>query len=732
MRYIKQHDERDCAAACLAMISDNYGIQIPFSRFIELTKTDKNGANLFGIIDGAKKLGFEADALEGNSDELLQGIGEGEIQFPFIAHIVTNEGMLHFVVISEMRGDSFLIYDPGRGKHWEKKSVFFKQWSGAIVTFCAGKELKNQKIHSESGLLRFRCLLKGNYTKLIGVLVCSFIISAIGISGAYIFQLIIDQFSSKAAPSGNLLQQLIGTLNLNPQNVSVIFGAVIVLYLLQAIIQILRGYLISKVAREIDLQLSASYYNHLIDLPISSIAIRQTGEYLSRFSDISIIRSALSNIVLTVILDTVMVIACGVILAMQNLSMFLVSLIIVILYGIIILIYKNPLKNGNQKVMEDNALVQSFFKESIDGIETIKAANAEKQIKDGINKRFLKFTNDEFSKNILSFSQDTFANTVELIGVIIILWIGFWLAEKNVITIGSLMTFYIILGYFTAPIKNLIEIQPSIQAAKIAADRLSDIMDLLKENKGEISKELSTVKEWKIMDVSFRYGNRERVLEDINLTISQGEKVAIVGESGSGKTTLAKLLMRFYEPEKGKIMVDNNKLADISVESIRKSIAYVDQSTFLLADTIKNNLKLGNPDVSDEEIQEACKISFADKFISELSYGYDTFLDENGMNLSGGQRQRLAIARALLRKPQLLILDEATSNLDTITEAGIKNALFSQNMNISYLIIAHRLTTIQQCDKIIIMEKGKIVESGKHDELLALDGKYAELYRNWQ
>lgn len=751
MRFVVQHDQRDCGAACLAMIADYYGLKMSISQCRELTGTDKLGTNLYGLVEGAQKIGLSAQALSGSPEELIEGLQKGEITYPFIAHTISEDAMLHFVVVYAMKHGKFLIGDPEKGKLHLVETDFWERWTGYIVSFRKTEAFQSANL-SKGSFSKFLSLLKGQQKRLIGIFFISLVIAAIGIVGAFVFQITIDDFAlgqgyyeeepdheheaeqeaiheeaqSKEEPA--IERALDAITKAVGQNFSLIFIAVLVLYALQAAIQLLRGWLIVLLSRTIDLRLTLSCYNHIADLPVASIAMRQTGEYLSRFSDSTTIRQAISGATLTLMLDSVMAIAGGFILCMENQRLFFVSVLMVVLYAIIVALYRKPVERSNRRLMEDNARLQSYFKESIDGMETVKAACAETQVKKVTSDKFHTFLNSAVKNSMISMSQDILANTVELIGTVLILWIGFAMVLSGQTSVGALMTFYALLGYFTQPIKNLIELQPTIQTAIVAADRLNDILDLKTEPKSDSAAALRRIERWEFENVSFRYGNRELTLKDVNLSVKRGEKIAIVGESGSGKTTLAKLLMRFYAPEQGQILLDGENVNTFDLSSLRKGIAYVDQNTFLFSDTIKNNLKLTNQSATDEEIIAACKVCHADEFIAAFPLGYDMPLDENGANLSGGQRQRLAIARALLKKPQLLILDEATSNLDTITETAIKNTIFDFDSDLTCIIIAHRLATIKNCDRIYVMENGQIVEAGTHDELMRQGRKYSMLW----
>ena len=626
-----------------------------------------------------------------------------------------DDSLLHYVVITKVKGDTVVVSDPAKGIVKYKKEDFLKIWTKILILIApTNNSQKGNK--KQSTLISFFRLLISQKWLLLRIFILSMILTSIGIITSFYYQVLMDDI----VPSSSLEM-----LNY----VSVI---TLCLFFVQIGLNFLRGFLIVKLEQNIDIPIMLGYYNHALILPMKFYSMRDTGEIISRFSDASSIRDIVSEASLTIMMDTIMAVVGAVVLFNSNRLLFLISVVMLFLYGIIVFVYNKPIKKNNRKIMEMNSKVTSQFIETVNGIEIIKAFNQEDNEKEKTDKLYRKFLKRVFNGGVLSLSQQTVTMFVAVVGELVILWIGATYVIKGELTIGELITFNALLGYFIEPIKNLINLQPQIQTAVVAADRLGEILDISPEyeNNDMCTAYDSEIKfdNLIISNLNFRYGTRDLVLKDINLEINHGEKIAFVGESGSGKTTLAKLLVRLYEQEKGNIKLDSVDIRDFPISQIRNNFSYISQNAFLFSGTIKENLLFGNSDASDNDILRVCKICELEEYINSLPLKYNTRIEENGKNLSGGQKQRLAIARALLKNPKILIMDEATSNLDYITEKTIENTINKFSKNMTTIIIAHRLSTIKDCDKIFVFKDGQIVETGNHRDLLKQRGYYYQLW----
>ena len=717
---IKQHDITDCGAACLATISKQYGFRTTITKIREVAGTDKQGTNAYGVIKAAEKLGFSAKGVKGDKNAFFS-----EFPLPCIAHVITDGALLHYVVIHKITKKQVILADPGKGIVKITPEDFFGgkpeegkppkyQWSGVLImmvpdnTFEKGDETK--------GLFqRFFHLLLPQKRLIIHVFIASILITVLGILGSFYFKVLIDDI---------LQAGLLKTLH-------ILSIGIILLNLFKVLLSAFRSHLLLYLSQKLDIALLLGYYRHVLKLPMNFFGTRKVGEIISRFNDASKVRDAISGATLTIMIDTIMVIVGGAILYSQNGTMFGVTLIVVIFYFIIVFSFNKWYRRLNEAQMENNAQLTSYMVESLNGIQTVKAYNAERKVNLETETKFIRLLRSIFKLSWVSNLQGSLVGFVELTGGIVILWVGAYHVIKGDLTIGQLITYNSLLVYFLDPVKNLINLQPQMQTAIVAADRLGEILDLEPERTSNEDKKLAPATmqgDIRFNNVTFRYGTRRTVLENITMHIRQGEKIALVGESGSGKTTLVKLLLNLYSPEEGDILINNNNIRDISLENLRDRIAYIPQETFLFSGSIMDNLTLGMDDVSTEEVIEASKEAQAHDFINELPLRYETRLEENGSNLSGGQRQRLAITRAILKKPDILILDEATSNLDSITERAIEDTIEAYSKEMTTIIIAHRLSTIKRCSMIYVMEKGRIIEAGNHEQLIGFKGKYAKLW----
>ncbi|WP_330373477.1 peptidase domain-containing ABC transporter [Paraclostridium sordellii] len=708
---MKQHDYKDCGCACLATICKTYGLKYPISKIREVAGTDKEGTSALGIIKAAEKLGFSAKGVKANQPEDIFS----EIPLPAIAHVVIDNTMLHYIVIHKISEKEIIIADPGKGIVKYDPADFFNIWTGILLILTPTSDFK--KGNEVKGVFtRFFEILKPQKGLLINIFLASILITVFGIIGSFYFKFLLDDI----VPN-NLKQSL-----------TIFSIGFIVLAIFKVIMESFRTHLLIHLGQKLDIPLMLGYYNHVIDLPMNFFGTREVGEIISRFNDASNIRQAISGVALTMMIDVFMVLIGGGILYSQSPSLFGLTIIPLVLYGIIVFSFKSNIEKANRETMEKNSKLTSYLIESLNGIETIKAFNSEREVNLETEKRFIKFIKAIFKNECINNMQVSLKSLVKGIFAIAIIWIGSIQVLNGKISFGELLTFNALLLYFLSPIENIINLQPTVQTALVAAERLSEILDLELEKSENEDKKIkpNTIKgNIEFKNVDFRYGTRQLILKGINMTIKKGERIALVGESGSGKTTLAKLLLNFYQCEKGEILVNNYNLLDINVEALRSKIAYISQETFLFNGTILENLMLGNPYLTYEEVIDACEKAQIHDFINSLPLRYNTLVEENGSNFSGGQKQRLSIARAILRKPEILIMDEATSNLDSITEKAIERTIHKFSEGMTTIIIAHRLSTIMRCDNIYILEKGEIKEKGNHKELLDQKGRYYKLWK---
>jgi ATP-binding cassette subfamily B protein len=502
----------------------------------------------------------------------------------------------------------------------------------------------------------------------------------------------------------------------------------------QLFIGLARSVIMMHLSIKIDIPLMLGYFSHIFKLPMKFFSTRKTGDITTRYSDAGTIKSILTSIALSVFMDLAMLLISGVILYRMNSTLFGLEILTAIISAFLVFIFRQPYKKINEESMQQSAVLNSEMIEGLRGIETIKANAMEDVEMENIEREYIKSMRISWRSSILSLSQSTISSLVSTGIGIVVTYVGIMQVLTGEITYGSYMAFSTLAGYFTSPISDFIGLQTSIQEATISMKRLSEILDY--ETEDQDTKHLNELEavdgDIEFKNVTFRYGQRQPALKNISFSIPKGKKVALVGSSGSGKSTITKLLLKYYEVEDGEITIDGVNLNEYSNDSVRRAVSYVPQAIELFSKSICDNIRISRPNATLDEVKEAAKKADAHDFIRKLPLQYNTYLEEAGNGLSGGEKQRIALARAFLKDSGLYIMDESTSNLDFATENTIFDMIYNKLSDRSMLIVAHRLSTVRDCDQILVMEQGEIVERGTHDELIEKKGKYYDLWNMQQ
>ncbi|NJL46287.1 MAG: peptidase domain-containing ABC transporter [Leptolyngbyaceae cyanobacterium SM2_5_2] len=702
--WVEQQSSSDCGAACLAMVTRYWGKRLPINLLREQANVGRTGASLKGLARAAENIGFQARPVRASLGRIA------EQRNPWIAHWQGD----HYVVVYAIDNRNVTLADPALGKQVMSRAEFKTHWTGYGLLLEPTERFRATDVQQAS-LGRYLELLLPYRPLILQIITISLLIQLFSLVTPLFTQIILDRV---------VVQKSMSTLN--------VFAAGLLMFSIWGIImETVRGYLLAYFSIRLDLTMISGFIKHAISLPLKFYESRRVGDILTRVQENQKIQRFLIGQVMLAWLSFLTGFVYLGLMLHYNRQLTLMVLALIPPIIIITLVSTPFLRRISREIFKEAANQNSNLVEMMNGIAAVKSAAVEQEVRWRWEDSLTQLNNVAFRGQKFGLGLGAVNGAVNTLGSTAMLWLGASMVIQEQLTIGQFVAFNMMIGYVLGPVVMLANLWDELQEIFISVERLNDVFEAQPEEPpGQPMLVLPPIQgEVAFEAVTFRYDEEadQNTLENLSFRVEPGQTLAIVGRSGSGKTTLVKLLEGLYHPNRGRVLIDGHDIRHVSPYSLRNQLGVVPQECFLFSGTILENITLYRHDFSLEQAVDAAKLAEAHAFIQALSLGYNTKVGERGSMLSGGQRQRIAIARALLGNPRILILDEATSSLDTESERRFQRNLMQISRDRTTFIIAHRLSTVRNADCILVLDRGVLVEQGTHEQLMAAKGLYHSL-----
>ena len=708
-QFVKQHSEEDCGAACLAAISKYYGRNFTLSRIREAVGTGQFGTTLLGLKRGAEILGFNARPVK-TSPEFLNRIKEAPL--PAIIHWKGN----HWVVLYGNKGQKCLVADPAVGiRYLSKKEIAEGCTDWLMLLLEPDVKFFAQEDEKLGGFWRFFRRVWIYRAILAQALPLNLMLGLLSLASPFLMQILTDDVLVRGDT------KLLTTVAI----------AVIVMNFISRSLSFVQSNLIAHFAQRLQLGLVLEFGRQILRLPLSYYEARRSGEIVSRLQDIDQINQLVAQVVVGLPSQFFIALISFGFMVFYSWKLTVVAVFIAIVMSLSTVVFQPTLQQKTRELLVQEAETQGVLVETFKGALTLKTTTSGLQFWEELQSRFGRLANITYRTIHIGIINNTFSGLVSGVGGVILLWFGGNLVINPAenLSIGQLFAFNSMNGNFLGLFATLISFVEEFTRAKTATQRLTEVIDATSENEGDEIKPYAKIAgddDIICKNINFHYAGRLDLVDDFSLIIPGGKNVALIGKSGCGKSTLAKLIAGLYPLQSGNIRIGLYNLQDLSLECLRKQVVLVPQEPHFWSRSIIENFRLVAPEVTFEEIVRACQVAEADEFISKLPNTYQTVLGEFGANISGGQRQRLAIARAIVTNPPILILDESTGGLDPVSEAQVLDKLFKHRQGKTTILITHRPKVVNRADWIVLLDQGKLKTQGSLNELRSQSGEHLE------